>query len=115
MGRKTYESLPPKMRPLPRRRNVVLTSNPAYAVPGIEVYTNLELALMAAGGDCFVVGGERVFRDALPFASRVHLTAVDVDCEGDAFFPELGPRWTCVSRSAPLLENGWTFEFQVYE
>lgn len=56
-----------------------------------------------------------MFRDALPFASRVHLTAVEVYCEGDTFFPELGDRWTCVSRSEPMVESGVSFEFQVYE
>lgn len=115
MGRKTFESLPASVRPLPGRRNLVLTSDRAYYPDGVEIHRCFRSALDATGSNCFVIGGERVFHIALPFADRLYLTDVDIICEGDAFFPHLGPRWTCVEESEPVVENGLRFVFRVYE
>src|SRR3954453_13745644 len=62
MGRRTYESLPEKFRPLPNRRNLVLSRDPSYAVPGAEVFPDLDSAVASCGGDCFVIGGEVAYR-----------------------------------------------------
>ena len=84
MGRKTYESLG---KPLPDRRNVVLSSGP---IPGVESYRSLAEALRALKDErtVFVIGGGEVFRQALPIADGLHLTIVDGEHEGDTFFPE---------------------------
>jgi dihydrofolate reductase len=86
MGRKTHESIG---RPLPGRRNVVLSRDPGFAPPGVDVVRNLEAALAElAGADrVFVIGGEDVFRATLPLAATIHLTEVDAEVPGDAYFP----------------------------
>jgi dihydrofolate reductase len=116
MGRRTWESLPERFRPLPNRRNLVLSRDPAYAPAGAEVFGDLDSALAACGGDCFVIGGEVAYRGALPLASRVYATHVDGGYDGDAFFPELGEgEWLCVEHGEQLEENGHRFRFEVYE
>jgi dihydrofolate reductase/diadenosine tetraphosphate (Ap4A) HIT family hydrolase len=116
MGRKTFLSLPPSQRPLSGRRNIVVTSDPTVVHGGAEAFASLDAALAAAGPDCFVIGGERLFRDALPNADRLYLTHVDLDCDGDAYFPELDrDEWVCTEDQAPLVENDCSFVFRTYE
>lgn len=94
MGRKTWESLP--KRPLPGRDNIVLSRDGNYAAPGARVYTSIEaaiatgksLAATAGVAECFVVGGEAIYAHALPHADRLYLTDVEIEIDGDAFFPE---------------------------
>lgn len=90
MGRKTFESLPKGA--LPNRRNVVLSSNANTQCPGAEVFTSLEAALGSCGEDehVYIIGGESIYRQALPFADELCLTEIqDTAKEADAFFPEL--------------------------
>nr|AIA13571.1 Dihydrofolate reductase [uncultured bacterium] len=92
MGRKTWESIPEKYRPLPGRTNIVITRTRDYAAPGAVLAQTfpeaLSLAKDAEGNDeIFAIGGQRVYECALPFASRMYLTLVERDFEGDAFFP----------------------------
>jgi dihydrofolate reductase len=116
MGRKTYESLPERFRPLPDRRNVVLSANPAFRPQGVDVHATLEAALEACGGDCFVIGGGTVYAQALAFAERVYATEVDAESEGDAFFPALSPeQWRYVDEGEPLHENDHAFVFRTYD
>lgn len=116
MGRRTFESLPGAYRPLPNRRNLVLSSNPDYAADGAEVFTELDAALDACAGECFVIGGGLTYRDALPRVQRVYATEIDLALDGDAFFPDLiEDEWRCVDRSEPVSENGHSFTFCVYE
>jgi dihydrofolate reductase len=114
MGRKTYESLPDRFRPLPNRRNLVLSRDPSYAPPGAEVFPDLAAALAACSGDCFVIGGGSTYAEALSVADRVYATEIDADIEGDTFFPELSG-WRRVESTAPETENGHAFSFCVYE
>jgi len=88
MGRKTWESIG---RPLPGRRMVVLSSHPDDTDERIAVFASLEEALEALKHEeeVFVVGGARVYRDALPFADRLYRTRVHADIEGDTHFPTL--------------------------
>ncbi|HXB15961.1 MAG TPA: dihydrofolate reductase [Solirubrobacteraceae bacterium] len=116
MGRRTYESLPDSFRPLPERRNLVLSSDPSYRPEGAEVFSNLTAALAACDGDCFVIGGEVTYRDALPLCERLYATEIEAELEGDAFFPELDPaQWRLVEDAGPLLENELGFAFRTYE
>jgi dihydrofolate reductase len=116
MGRRTYESLPDAFRPLPRRRNLVVSSNPSYRCPGAELHPSLEAALAACDRHCFVIGGGEIYAQAMPDAERAYVTRVDAEVEGDAFFPELREdQWRCVERSEPLVENSVPFEFRVYD
>lgn len=90
MGRRTWESLPPKFRPLPGRRNVVLTRQDNYLAPGAELAPDLPAALARLAGEdrVFVIGGEAIYRAALPYADVLELTEVAAEFEGDAFFPD---------------------------
>lgn len=93
MGRKTWESLPEKFRPLPERTNIVVTRQSDYEAAGVEVAGSLEEALAAAsrvpGADeVFVIGGGSIYTLALPHANRIYLTLVDDEKEGDVFFPK---------------------------
>lgn len=116
MGRRTWESLPDRFRPLPDRRNVVLSSNPSYAAEGAEVFGDLESALAACPGDCFVIGGGITYEQALAVADRVYATRVDAEVDGDTFFPALPEaEWRCVEESERHTENGHAFTFRLYE
>ena len=88
MGRKTHESLG---RPLPGRTNIVLTRRPGYEAPGCVVVDSMDAALDQArateADEVMVVGGGEVYREFLPLCSKVHLTLVEGDFEGDTFFP----------------------------
>ena len=115
MGRKTYMSIPEKFRPLPGRRNVVLSASGASVGPGAEVFSGLESALVAAP-DAFVIGGGTVYEEVLPLADAVWATEIDADVEGDTFFPALDAEaWVAVSTSEPVSENGFTYRFVRYE
>ncbi len=87
MGRKTFESIG---RPLPNRLNIVITRDNNYKADGCIAVDSAEKALKAAGNasEAMVIGGEQIFRMFLPEASRMYLTFIDADFEGDAYFPE---------------------------
>jgi len=100
MGRKTYESIG---RPLPNRRNVVLSRDPAFAPDGVDVARSLDEALTLTddGSDAavFVIGGAAVYAEALPRADRLELTHVDGLFEGDVYFPSHEPAsWREIAR-----------------
>lgn len=92
MGRATWESLPPRFRPLPGRRNVVLSRDAAYDAPGAEVRTDLHAALDAPG-DVWVAGGHAVYEAALDRADVLVVTEVDLVVDGDTAAPRVGPGW----------------------
>jgi dihydrofolate reductase len=116
MGRRTYESLPDAFRPLPDRRNLVLSRDRGYRPAGAEVFDSLEEALAACDGDCFVIGGEVTYRDALPLCERLYATEIDVELEGDAFFPALEEgEWRLVEDAGRQVENELGFAFRTYE
>lgn len=102
MGRKTFESLPKGA--LPNRRNIVLSSNAATSCPGAEVFTSLEEALSHCDTDeeVYIIGGESVYRQALPLADRLCLTEIDAEAlQADAYFPQVQPEiWHEKNRDA---------------
>lgn len=86
MGRLTYESIG---RPLPKRRNIVITRSPDFCPEGVETAQSLEAALRLADGDVFVIGGASVYAQALPFCDEMLLTEVDSEYpEADVYFPD---------------------------
>ena len=91
MGRRTWESLPPRFRPLPGRRNIVITRQPGYAAPGAELADSLESALQLASTATvvFIIGGEQIYAQAMGIADRLEITEVELEPEGDAWFPEI--------------------------
>lgn len=87
MGRRTWESLPPRFRPLPGRRNIVLSGTPQE---GVETFSDLPQALAAVSGDLWVMGGAAVYAAALPYADRIVVTEIRETFEGDTYAPEVG-------------------------
>eukprot|EP01030_Chromulinospumella_sphaerica_P019590 gene19590-19484_t len=86
MGRKTFDSIG---RPLPNRRNIVVTRNPAWQHEGVEVVTSVEQAIaLLDGAEGFVIGGAEIYRQTLPVASRLIITEIAAVFDCDAFFPE---------------------------
>lgn len=95
MGRATWESLPPRFRPLPGRRNVVLSRDETYVADGAEVVHDLTTAL-AGADDVWVMGGNAVYQAALEHADVLVVTEVDLDVEGDTRAPTVGAEWSRV-------------------
>lgn len=118
MGQKTFESIG---RPLPKRRNIVGTKDPNFRATGVEISTDLEKVLAEshdASEEIFVIGGGIVFKIALPYASKIYLTHVDVELPADSFFPEFDPlEWKIISEEFhPKDEKHlYDFTFKIYE
>ena len=86
MGRKTYESIG---RPLPNRRNIIITRDTNYVADGCEIVNSLEEAFLLTNSNCFVIGGGEIYRQALDKADRIYLTRIEKDFEGDTTFPNI--------------------------
>jgi dihydrofolate reductase len=118
MGRKTWESLPAAFRPLPGRRNIVVTRDRHYVADGAVLAHSLAEAVAAAGDDdeTFIIGGAELYQQALPMAQRLYLTEVAKTYDGDVFFPEIMPaEWQEVSRTQHHSASGIAFAFVIYQ
>jgi dihydrofolate reductase len=117
MGRKTWESLPERFRPLPGRRNLVLSRDPAWRAGGAETVDSLDTALQAAAGalKVAVIGGAQLYALALPRADELVLTEIDADLDGDIFFPswERG-RFVETARERHTSASGVPYSFVTY-
>jgi dihydrofolate reductase len=116
MGRLTWESLPAKVRPLPGRRNVVVTRQADYMADGAEVVTTLEDAL--TGDETWVIGGEQIYALALPIATRCEVTEIEVDLpreNGDALAPVLDESWVGTEGEWLTSSSGLRYRFLRYQ
>lgn len=112
MGRKTWESLPKK--PLPNRRNLVVSRQADYVAVGAEVVTSLQDALQscAAAPETIIMGGAQIYAQALPLATDLRITEVALDVAGDAFFPSISPHeWQLLERQEHVSSKGIAFAF----
>jgi dihydrofolate reductase len=115
MGRLTWESLPAKVRPLPGRRNVVITRQAHYLADGADVVTTLEDAL--TGGETWVIGGEQIYALALPVATRCEVTEVEIDLprqDADAVAPVLDESWAGVAGDWLTSSSGLRYRLYSY-
>lgn len=115
MGRRTWDSLG---RPLPGRRNIVVTRQAGFAAPGAEVAASVAEAVARCAGEAlaFVIGGSELYATALPVADRLILTEIDADYEGDTRFPAWNrAAWRVASRTAHTAASGVRFEVVTYE
>lgn len=118
MGRKTFESIG---RPLPGRRNIVISRDKNYQAEGIELVSSVEEALEAAQGveEIMVIGGGKIYEHCLPKAQRLYITHIDLDVEGDTYFPdyEQHASWQLLSSEAHQADdsNAYPYRFNVYE
>jgi dihydrofolate reductase len=111
MGRKTWDSLPARFKPLPNRTNIVITRQIGWSEPGALRANDIESASRLCPGvlDAWVIGGAELYGLAVPFASTAVITEVDLQVEGDAFAPEFGSDWKEVSREPQVAKNGIAF------
>ena len=113
MGRKTWDSLPPRFRPLPGRLNIVVTRQSDWHAEGARRAGSIEEAMRLCGDapDAWIMGGAEIYRQAEPLASTAVVTEIEADFEGDAFAPNLSAGWTEVQREAHVAANGLRFSF----
>jgi dihydrofolate reductase len=109
MGRKTYESIG---KPLPNRRNIIITRDASYSAPGCEVVTSLKdaLGLVKNEDEVFIGGGEAIYRESLPLADRIYLTTIHFKIDGDTFFPDLGDQFKLVDSTDIQGEPSYTYQ-----
>lgn len=115
MGRNTYESIG---RPLPDRKNIILSRDHSYRILGAEVIDSLGAAVHLARNcdqDIFIIGGEKIYNQAISFASRLIITHVDAEIpDADAFFPEIDPNeWKVVSQTHHPKDDKNVFAFDI--
>jgi dihydrofolate reductase len=122
MGRKNFESIPPKYRPLQGRTNIVITRQKDYNAEGAVVVNSIEAAVEFARSkndtECFITGGGEIFKQSIHLCDRIYLTRIHAVIEGDVYFPELNEKkWKEISRKdiQPDEKNKYPFSFIIYE
>lgn len=117
MGKRTYESLP--RRPLPNRRNLVITDVPGEQMDGCTMAYSINEAIRKCdlAEEYFIIGGASIYKQFLPLADRLYLTKVFKNFDGDVFFPEIDwSQWKLVSREdfPPDADNDFAYSYQIY-
>lgn len=115
MGRTTWLSIG---KPLPGRRNIVLSRNPDFKPDGAEVYQNIQDAITSCANNdkICIIGGEQVFRLGLPLANEIIATEIQADINGDTWFPELdNTQWQEIERQAQPIDNNINYDFVIYK
>jgi dihydrofolate reductase len=117
MGRKTWDSLPPRFRPLPGRVNIVVTRQPDWQSAGARRAGSLEEAIALCEGESqvWVIGGAQLWAQALPRVDTAEITEIDADFEGDVFAPELDGAWQETARERHLSAKGVGYSFVTYQ
>jgi len=116
MGRKTWDSLPPRFRPLPGRTNVVVTRQKDWQESGAQLARDMPHALQICeqSEDVWVIGGAQLYALAEPLACTAVVTEIEQDFEGDAFAPRLGTAWSEVMRERHVNDAGLAYSFVTY-
>ena len=117
MGRRTFDSIG---RPLPGRRNIVITRDLKWDAEGVEVVHSVDDALaagsLANSDEIMIIGGAQIYRECLPIADRLYLTRVEAEIDGDAFFPDIDvKKWRKISEKIPKKIDKYRYSFQVLE
>ncbi len=117
MGRKTWDSLPARFRPLPGRLNIVITRQADWQADGALRAHSIEEAMHLCGAvaDAWIMGGAQIYRQAGPLASTAVVTEIDADFDGDAWAPALGAAWTEIQREPHVGAQGLAFSFVTYQ
>jgi len=117
MGRKTWDSLPARFRPLPGRVNIVVTRQAKWSAEGALKAGSIEEAMCLCGEatDAWVMGGADIYRQAEPLARTAVVTEIDADFDGDAFAPTLSTGWQEVQRESHTCASGLCFAFVTYQ
>ena len=122
MGRKNYDSLHEKFKPLPQRTNIVITRQEDFKAPGCVILHAVEPALDIAREnnetECFIIGGAEIYKLAMPYTTRLYLTEIDAHIDGDTFFPEVDMKqWKEISRKHHPADDrhAYAFDIVVYD
>jgi dihydrofolate reductase len=117
MGRKTWDSLPPRFRPLPGRLNIVVTRQEQWQAQGATLARSLAQAieLVKAEPLVWVIGGAQLFAQALPLADVAEVTEIDAEFDGDVFAPQLGLGWKQAARENHIAAGGVPYSFVTYQ
>ena len=122
MGRKNYDSIPQKFKPLPDRANIVVTRQKNFNAPGCTVVDSLDQGLAIARqnqeAETFIIGGAEIYKLGLPHANRLYLTEIDAIIDGDTYFPDFDRRqWQEASRvhHDKDARHAYAFDFVIYE
>jgi dihydrofolate reductase len=119
MGRKCWESIPEKYRPLPNRTNIVMSRDKNYVANGASVTFDLEALLKIhehSDKEVFIIGGAGLYKEAFQYAHRLYLTQIYSDVEGDVYLEGLEPKdWCLLEGSEMHEENGHKFRFELYK
>jgi len=119
MGRKCWDSLPDKFKPLPDRLNIVITRTPNISIEGAIVVTDVDNTLKGLNktdSDVFVIGGGEIYKQSLKYAENLYLTRIYSDVDGDTFFEGFNESgWNLRFASKIHEENGFKFQFEVYD
>ncbi len=118
MGRKNYDSLHAKYKPLPERTNIVVTRQKNYDAPGCVVVNSVDAALEVARKngepEVFVIGGAEIYKETLSKADRLYITEIKANVEGDTFFPRFDKqKWKIISSTAHPADDRHKFAFDV--
>ncbi len=116
MGRKTWDSLPPRFRPLPGRTNIVITRQPDWRADGAQTADSLPdaLAQCASSAEVWIIGGAQIYAQAEPLATRIEVTDIAQNFEGDAYAPVLGSQWQPSAPEDHVSSTGLKFSFMTY-
>lgn len=122
MGRKNYDSLPHKFKPLPNRTNIIVTHQVNFIAEGCRVVNSIDEAIEIARandeGELFIIGGAQIYHQAIPLAHYLYLTEIHSDVDGDTYFPEFDrTQWTEVSRKSHAMDerHRFAFDFVIYK
>jgi dihydrofolate reductase len=117
MGRPTWQSIPPRFRPLPGRRNIVLTRQPDWRAEGAETAHDLLEAIGLCVGVplVWIIGGAQIYAQAEPLARIAEITEIHASFAGDAHAPALGPGWRKTAREAHTAADGLRYSFVRYQ
>ena len=117
MGRKTWDSIPPRFRPLPGRRNIVITRQADLNEIGLQRASSLREALQLCDNaeQAWIIGGAQIYAQALPLADELVVTEIDADFEGDAFAPAIGADWHEVAREPLVSASGLPLAFVTWQ
>lgn len=122
MGRKNYDSLPQKFRPLPNRVNIVVTRQKDFKAPGCTVVNSINegitIAKEANESELFIIGGAEIYKAALPNATYLYLTEIRADIDGDTYFPDFDQtEWKEISRKPHSSDekHKYSFDFVIYQ
>jgi dihydrofolate reductase len=122
MGRKNYDSIPEKFRPLPNRTNIVVTHQKGFSAPNCTIVNSIEqgiaIAKKAGEPEAFIIGGAQIYKEGMALTQRMYLTEIQADIDGDTYFPEiLSGKWKETSRIHHPIDakHKFKFDFVIYD